>query len=114
MPRTCHPKAFRIAELFAGIGGAAGGFIDAGGYEPVYLGDVDTLAKAAFLHNFPQFEGLYHEGCVSAINARALLEGAGGEVDGLLGCPPCQGFSAVGPRKSRDPRNDLIWHMRRL
>ena len=115
MPRsTAQPKAFRVAELFAGIGGVVGGFMDAGGYEPVFLSDVDPLARETFLHNFPEYKKRYHEGSVSTIDGHSLIEAAGGEIDGLLGCPPCQGFSAVGPRKRRDPRNDLIWHMRRL
>jgi DNA (cytosine-5)-methyltransferase 1 len=115
MPRADdRPNSLRIAELFAGIGGVVGGFVDADGYETVYLNDADALAKKAFLHNFPYLEQQYHESCVSSIDGNTLLEAAGGEVDGILGCPPCQGFSAVGPRKSRDPRNDLIWHMRRL
>lgn len=107
-------NVIRIAEVFAGIGGVATGFMDSGGYEPVFLNDLDVLARKAFLHNYPGHEEIYKTGCVTAINGHQLLDEAGGEVDGLLGCPPCQGFSAIGPRKDRDPRNDLIWHLRRL
>lgn len=33
---------------------------------------------------------------------------AGGRVDVLLGCPPCQGFSEVGFRDPKDPRNSHL------
>jgi DNA (cytosine-5)-methyltransferase 1 len=104
----------RIAEIFAGIGGVTSGFIDAGGYKPVFLNDVDSTARDVFRLNFPAYKTIYHASCISNISGPWLMEEAGGEVDGLLGCPPCQGFSAVGSRKTKDPRNDLIWHMRRL
>jgi DNA (cytosine-5)-methyltransferase 1 len=39
---------------------------------------------------------------------------AGGKVDILLGCPPCQGFSENGSRKAADPRNRHLSHFTRL
>ena len=42
------------------------------------------------------------------MTADELATLAGGRVDILLGCPPCQGFSDTGKRDPEDPRNDHI------
>jgi len=104
----------RIAELFAGIGGVTTGFMQAGDFEPVFLNDIDPIARHAFLQNYKELEDIYHFGSITQITGPELINLAGGEIDGLLGCPPCQGFSAVGKRRKRDERNKLIWEMRRL
>src|SRR5262249_38377368 len=39
---------------------------------------------------------------------------AGGRVDILLGCPPCQGFSDNGARNVRDPRNRHLENFGRI
>jgi DNA (cytosine-5)-methyltransferase 1 len=102
------------AELFAGIGGVTGGFVDAGGFEPVFLNDADPVAHSAFVLNFPALAERFRVGLVENIQPAALLDAAGGELDGLLGCPPCQGLSAAGLRLADDERNRLLNDFRRL
>lgn len=105
----------RIAELFAGIGGVTGGLLDAGGYESVALLDTDQLAAETFQGNFPDMADRYHVRPVeSRLSAPALLDMAGGSIDGILGCPPCQGLSQAGLRDPEDERNRLVLEMRRL
>jgi DNA (cytosine-5)-methyltransferase 1 len=104
----------RVAEVFAGIGGVTGGFLDAGGYEAVFLNDNDPAARDTFVHNFPKLKNSYHVRSVRTLSGPDLLELAGGQVDGLLGCPPCQGLSAAGPRNEHDQRNELLHEMHRL
>lgn len=104
----------KIAEVFAGIGGVTGGFLDAGGYDPVLLNDNDRAARDAFALNFPQFAHRYHVRSVGRLTGPALVGLAGGTVDGLLGCPPCQGLSPAGPRSEDDDRNELLHEMHRL
>lgn len=104
----------RIAELFAGIGGVTGGFLDAGGFDPVFLNDVDPIARRAFADNFPALSDRYHLGKVEKLTGPRILDLAGGHVDGLLACPPCQGFSAAGLRDQNDPRNQLLGNYRKL
>jgi len=106
--------SLKIAEVFAGIGGVTGGFLDAGGYDPVFLNDNDRAAHDAFALNFPQFAQRYHLRSVRGLTGPALLDLAGGSVDGLLGCPPCQGLSPAGPRSEHDERNELLYEMHRL
>ena len=45
---------------------------------------------------------------------RKVAHLAGGRVDILLGCPPCQGFSDTGNRDPRDPRNCHIGLFRKF
>src|ERR1043165_9391408 len=104
----------RVAELFAGIGGVTGGFIDAGGYDPVFLNDWDQAARDAFVLNFPHLKNRYHVRSVRGLTGPEIRELAGGTVDGLLGCPPCQGLSPAGPRSHDDERNELLHEMHRL
>jgi DNA (cytosine-5)-methyltransferase 1 len=107
-------KTIRIAELFAGIGGVTGGFLDAGCFDAVFLHDSDFDAQTTFVRNFPRLAHRYHRGLVQTLTAPQLMELAGGSIDGLLGCPPCQGFSAAGLRNEDDERNYLLHHFARL
>jgi DNA (cytosine-5)-methyltransferase 1 len=104
----------KVAEVFAGIGGVTGGFLDAGGYESVFLNDIDDVARDAFLLNFPKLDGRYHVGRVEGLTGPRVLRFAGTEIDGLLGCPPCEGLSPAGLRETDDERNQLLHEMRRL
>src|SRR5262245_6766850 len=106
--------SLKIAEVFAGIAGVTGGFIDAGGYEAVFLNDVDETARDAFVLNFPSLKDRYHLRSVEGMTGPEVLKLAGGVVDGLLGCPPCQGLSPAGLRSRDDKRNRLLREMRRL
>ncbi len=103
-----------IAEMFAGIGGVTGGFLDAGGYESVFLNDSDHVARDAFVLNFPTLAGRYHVGRVEQLTGPDVLELADDQIDGLLGCPPCEGLSPVGRRDEDDERNKLLWQIHRL
>ena len=51
---------------------------------------------------------------VAKLGGKALLDAAGGRVDGMVGGPPCQGFSDIGKRDPFDPRRGLLWHYFRL
>jgi DNA (cytosine-5)-methyltransferase 1 len=107
-------QTLRIAELFAGIGGVTGGFLDAGAFDAVFLHDSDYDAQTTFVRNFPRLAHRYHGGLVERLTAPQLIDLAGGSIDGLLGCPPCQGFSAAGSRDEDDERNYLLHHFARL
>lgn len=114
-PKQANKKR-GIVELFAGIGGVAQGFAEQGGYEIIALTDIDIDARDTFLENFPDFpKSKYLVKDVRDLTARDLLDAAEGRaIEGLLGCPPCQGFSAAGKRNPKDERNRLMRDYMRL
>src|SRR6266566_1004469 len=108
------PPPLKIAEVFAGIGGVTGGFLDAGGFESVFLHDIDPAARDAFVFNFPQLTKRYHVGRVESLTGPEMERRSGHCIEGLLGCPPCEGMSPAGLRDRGDERNWLLLDMRRL
>ncbi|MEA2332282.1 MAG: (cytosine-5)-methyltransferase 1 [Thermoleophilaceae bacterium] len=98
-------------DLFCGAGGITEGFRQAG-YECLYANDISSWAVETFRRNHP---GVWAEqGAVEEVNPaaiRAQLGLASGELDVLVGGPPCQGFSINAPERFLDdPRNALFRH----
>jgi DNA (cytosine-5)-methyltransferase 1 len=97
-------------DLFCGAGGLSLGFIEAGWN---CVGALDSWEDAAetYNQNFPKHD--IHRGDVATFSAKRLGLKRG-EVDFIIGGPPCQGFSTVGKRVRNDPRNSLVSHFARL
>ncbi len=97
-----------VIDLYAGVGGLSLGAIRAGFHLSLAV-EWDKHALKAHKVNFPGYE---HSGeDISSLSGKRLLELTGleiGELDGLIGGPPCQGFSRMGVRDQLDPRNDLF------
>lgn len=103
-----------VAEVFAGVGSVARGFARAGGFQVAYLNDVDPVARATYLANDSP-ESVYELRDVRTVTGRMIRDAADGRpVAGLLGCPPCQGWSAAGQRDAADRRNRLLKDFFRL
>ena len=103
-----------VAEVFAGVGSVARAFAQATGFQVAYLNDVDQLARCTYLANDPP-EGVYDVRDVRSVTGRRIRDAADGRpVAGLLGCPPCQGWSAAGRRDAADRRNGLLRDFFRL
>ncbi len=105
---------FRTAEIFAGIGGVTCGFADTGVFQPTFLHDADPVARRALIANELSLTNCYELGDVQNLRGSTILEYAGGPLDGLLGCPPCQGLSPAGLRRNDDDRNALLREFHRL
>jgi DNA (cytosine-5)-methyltransferase 1 len=101
-----HPAQPTVIDLFAGAGGIAEGFRQAG-FRSIAASDIDPDACATFALNFPDAAVIHGDLRSKAIKA-ALLE-AGGRADVVVGGPPCQAFSQVRNhvRLIDDPRNAL-------
>jgi DNA (cytosine-5)-methyltransferase 1 len=74
--------------------------------------DYDKYAAETYRANVP--EAPYYTRDLSAIRPSTVERLAGGKVDILLGCPPCQGFSETGTRDPRDSRNLHLRNFARL
>jgi DNA (cytosine-5)-methyltransferase 1 len=115
-PRT-GPKSDgpTCVDLFAGAGGLAVGFRQAG-WAVLAANDVDADAAETFRLNFP--EASFFQGPISALTAPALLKECGlrkGQLDCLIGGPPCQSFSYNNHQRSADDdRAGLFRHYLRL
>lgn len=104
-------KPLRIVDLFCGTGGFSHG-AHAAGFEVVAAYDRDPILTSSFPRNFPATP--LHLRNVAWITGERLKRDAGGEIDGIIGGPPCQGFSEMGLRKHEDPRRLLLRHFFRL
>ncbi|MGE3344699.1 MAG: DNA (cytosine-5-)-methyltransferase [Vicinamibacterales bacterium] len=101
-----------FVDLFAGAGGLSLGF-EWAGHEPVAALDHDADAVATIAANREAFSGALQADLSTATGSgealgkvRALLGQR--QVVGLVGGPPCQGFSTAGSCLADDPRNRLV------
>lgn len=101
--RTAPPA---IVDLFAGIGCVADGFAE-NGFTITSLVDIDASARETYLHNRPDANYLIRDVADLGQDDLPALTG-GASVTGVVGCPPCQGFSAAGQRNPDDDRNALL------
>lgn len=95
------------------------------GFDVVAAVEYDPVHAATHAFNFPQCEIVCRD--VANLSAADVLAAARrgfarlyprvpwpGQLDALIGGPPCQGFSAGGKREQDDERNDLLLHFVRL
>lgn len=96
-------------DLFSGAGGLAEGFRHAG-FRTVAANDFDSDAAATFRLNFPEVP--FFDRPIEELSAAMLLGAAGvgrGELDVLLGGPPCQAFSVYNHQRGfHDERSGLF------
>jgi len=117
MARKAQEKKqpLRTIDLFCGAGGITEGFRQAG-YVSLYGNDVMPEAIETFRLNHP--EALADCRSIEEVDPaeiRLRLALAPGELDVLVGGPPCQGFSINAPgRFLSDPRNALFRHYERF
>lgn len=106
---------FTVVDLFAGIGGFSLGFLRASEratkfrFDLRLLVDVDQTAAFTFKKNFPKIPFWPADlNRIGGADILKLLKLKAGELDFLIGGPPCQGFSPSGKRWLEDNRNKLI------
>ena len=103
--RAHKPK---IVDLFAGVGGLSLGAARAG-FDVCGAVDNDAHALRGHKTNFTASRHLDVD--VSTLAGQELIDLLGletQELSGIVGGPPCQGFSSMGRRNRDDPRNNLF------
>ena len=120
-PRRKRPV---VVDLFAGSGGLGLG-LELAGFAPVYVNELDPVAMATYIGNrLRRFPLLVRDnssdvseltGGIAAGGPRDNLDAwatsmrrTHGDIDLVVGGPPCQGFSAIGHRRSFEvTRHDM-------
>ena len=97
---------FKVVSLFSGAGGLDKGLEMTGGFETVFATDLDKDACATFER--------WSNASVFCGDVRKLESNNIPGADVVMGGFPCQGFSAAGPRKVLDERNDLYKELVRV
>ncbi|WP_255869537.1 DNA cytosine methyltransferase [Arthrobacter jinronghuae] len=96
----------QIIDLFAGVGGMSLGFRHAG-FGTVVANEIDPSIAASYGMNHPKTNVITED--ITNLDLGAVFGEFNGRVDGVVGGPPCQGFSQKGHRKTiNDPRNYLF------
>jgi DNA (cytosine-5)-methyltransferase 1 len=96
-------------DLFCGAGGITEGFRRAG-FACIFANDIDSDAVKTFRRNHPAAEVV--EGPVEEFDPYRVRLGLGvrkGEVDCLVGGPPCQGFSINAPERFLDDTRNALF-----
>lgn len=110
LPSAASPGLPKIVSLFSGAGGLDLGFKEAGFSISVAI-DIAESAIRTHRKNFPHTKAVVAD--LTKLQPQGVLEYVKGEVSpgqhiGVIGGPPCQGFSRANAGSySDDPRNKL-------
>ena len=98
----------KIIDLFCGCGGFGLGAKQAG-FDVVIAVDIDQTLQSAYERNFPKTNVV--NGDLSQMDKLQWDKLIGNnEIDGVIGGPPCQGYSRMGKGDVNDPRRSLLRH----
>lgn len=103
---SCREKKCNILDLFAGVGGMSLGFEKAG-FNVVVANEFDKEIAYSYQQNHPKTKMIH--GDITKLNLEEEFGTLIGQVDVIIGGPPCQGYSQKGSRKTiNDERNFLF------
>ena len=114
--------SYKVISLFSGAMGLDIGLENTGRFqviacvekEPTFCETIRANLSAGRLHRSLKV----FERDIVDLDATEVLNAVGlkpGELDVLVGGPPCQSFSTVGKRRTtEDPRGTLLWHFLRF
>ena len=103
-------KINSFIDLFSGAGGLLRGFMDAG-FKPEFSVEVWDPAIQTHKRNYPNVPVWDRD--IRTIKDEEIKKYKG-KVDLIIGGPPCQGFSTIGKRLVKDPRNELVFEFIRF
>ena len=99
---------YKAISLFAGAGGCSLGFAK---YGVNILGAYDIWEEAIKTYNLNFGDNKAHQTDLANCDFEQIKNDLGlqkGELDIIIGGPPCQGFTTLGKRGQDDPRNRLL------
>lgn len=100
---TLPDKQFKLVDLFCGAGGLSLGFDKEGHFQTIQA--IDFNKHAIETYNFNRINKIGIEKDITSIDDNYIKNL--GKIDGIIGGPPCQGFSTAGQRIIDDDRNVL-------
>lgn len=103
---------FALIDLFAAPGGLSLGF-EMAGFRSLAAVDVDSRGMKTYSYNFPDSEAI--TGDIRELDTRELMKRiriSRGDVDVVVGGPPCQGFSTIGRVKIASLVRKGVWNLK--
>jgi DNA (cytosine-5)-methyltransferase 1 len=107
-PKWGIALAANVIDLFSGAGGLSLGAARAG-FRVKGAVEIDPQAIVAHQKNFPNTR--HSKTDISTLTGnrlREIFEFQNGDLTGIIGGPPCQGFSLMGKKDTNDIRNSLF------
>lgn len=97
-----------IIDLFSGCGGFGLG-AEIAGFHTLVAVDVDPILQSSYKKNFPKTKVVINDlSQMDELDWKQLIGSK--KVDGVIGGPPCQGYSRIGKNDIADPRRGLLSH----
>lgn len=123
-------KNLYAVDLFCGAGGFSEGILQAG-FNILFSSDRSEFVQKTYMHRHEQLGLIQDQNThfeltdIRELNTERILECINklpeiqkkfsvGDVDVIFGGPPCQGFSRLGKRDAKDPRNMLFHEYLRI
>jgi len=108
-------KKIKVIDLFAGVGGLSYGFAHDDNFQIIAANEILKDMAKAYVLNHPNVKMYCRDikdfGLIDLKNDLGIKEG---DIDIIVGGPPCQAYSTVGKRLIDDPRGKLFQEYYRL
>ena len=107
--------AYKVVDLFAGVGGLSYGFAHDPDFQIVAANEILEPMAEAYSKNHPSVK-MYNKD-IKDFSIDDLTKDLGikrGDIDIVVGGPPCQAYSTVGKRLIDDPRGKLFQEYYRI
>ncbi len=96
----------RVIDLFSGVGGLSLGFKQEG-FDIILANEIDPEIAEAYRLNHPETKMINED--ITKLDIPSIFGDYCGQVDVVLGGPPCQGFSQKGSRKTIDDERNYLF-----